>query len=82
MDSTHHERPAGVVECFQCIEKPVSASSSETRDILSSDPTRADFSHEADVLGEQARALAFDALAVGVGGAGVLAGRAAGDDLR
>jgi hypothetical protein len=79
--STHHKRPAGVAERFQCIEHPVSASSSEARDILSSDPTRVDLAHEPDVLGEQAGSLAFDPLAVGVGGAGVLAWRAAGNDL-
>src|SRR6266542_1265034 len=32
--STHHERPAGVAERFQRSENPVSASSSDARDVL------------------------------------------------
>jgi hypothetical protein len=78
--STNHERPAGVAELFQCSEDGVSAASSEISAVLKSEPTRADFSDDADCLEEEARPLAFDALAFGVGGADVLAGRTSDDD--
>lgn len=80
--STHHERPAGVAECLQFNEEPVDASSSETRAVLKSAPTRSALADDADGFEEQAGALAVDALALGVRGAGVLAGRGSDDGVR
>lgn len=78
--STDHERPAGVAEFFQCSEHEVCASSSEISAVLKSEPTRADFSDDADGFEVEAAAVAFDAFAFGVGGADVLAGRTSDDD--
>lgn len=79
--STNHERPAGVADSLQFSEHGVSAPSSEISAVLKSEPTRADFSDDADRLEEEAAAFAFDALAVRVGRADVLAGRASDDDV-
>jgi hypothetical protein len=79
--STHHERPAGVAESLQFNEEPVDASSSEARAVLKSAPTRPALSDDADGLEEQAGALAVDAAALGVRGAGVLAWGGADDDI-
>ncbi|SUW17336.1 Uncharacterised protein [Brevundimonas diminuta] len=79
--STNHGRPAGVVAVFQCSEDGVSAPSSEISAVLKSDPTRADLSDDADGFEEEARPLAVDALALGVGAADVLAGRRPNDDV-
>jgi hypothetical protein len=78
--STDHERPAGVAEGLQCSEHGVSAPSSEISAVLKSEPTRAALSDEADSFEEEAAALPFDALAFGVGGANILAGRASDDE--
>lgn len=78
--ATDHERPAGVAEVLQLTEHPVSAPSSEVSAVLKSEPTRADFSDDADGFEVEAAPLAFDALAFGVGWADVLAGRASDDD--
>jgi len=72
--ATNHDRPAGVVEAFQLTEHPVSAASSEVSAVLKSEPTRADFSDDADGFKEEPRPFAIDALAFGVGAADVLAG--------
>jgi hypothetical protein len=79
--STNHERPAGVADCFQCREDGVSAPSSEIMAVLKSEPTRADFSDDADGFEEEARPFAIDALASGVGAADVLARRASDNDI-
>lgn len=81
ISSTNHERPAGVAEAFQRGENGVCAPSSEIRAVLKSEPTRADLSDDADGFEEEARPLAIDAFAFGVGGADVLAGWASDDDL-
>jgi hypothetical protein len=80
--STDHKRPAGVAECFQCSEDGVSSPSSEIRAVFKSEPTRADFSDNADSFEVEAAALAFDAFAFGVGAADVLAGGASDDNGR
>jgi hypothetical protein len=80
--STDHERPAGVAEGFQCSEDGVSSPSSEIRAVFKSEPTRTDFSDNADSLEVEAAAFAFDAFALGIGAADVLAGRASDDDGR
>lgn len=78
--STDHKRPAGVADGLQRSEDGVSAPSSEISAVLKSEPTRADFSDDADGFEVEAAPLAFDALAFGVGWADVLAGRASDDD--
>jgi hypothetical protein len=80
--STNHDRPAGVADCLQCSDDGVSAPSSEISAVLKSEPTRADFSDDADGFEVEARALAFDAFPLGVGAADILAGRRADDDGR
>lgn len=79
--STHHARFAGVAERFQRIEQPVSAASSEISAVLKSEPARAAISDKADGFEVEARPLAFDPLAFGIGAADVLARRAADDDV-
>lgn len=79
--STHHARFAGVAERVQRIEQPVSAASSEIRAVLKSEPARAAISDQTDGLEVEARPLAFDAFAPGVGAGDVLARRAADDDV-
>lgn len=81
VSSTNHERPAGVAECFQRSEDGVSSPSSEIRAVFKSEPTRAAFSDEADRIEVEAAALAFDAFALGVGAADVLARRASDDGV-
>lgn len=78
--STDHERPAGVAERFQRSEDRVCPASSEISAVLKSEPTRSDFSDDANGFKEEATTLAFDALALGVGAGDVLAGRASDDD--
>nr|WP_237350438.1 MULTISPECIES: hypothetical protein [Rhizobium] len=78
--STNHERPAGVAECFQCSEDGISAASSEVRAVFKSEPTRADFSDDADCFEVEPAARAFDAFAFGVGAGDVLARGASNDD--
>ena len=79
--STHHARLNGVAERFQFIEQPVSAASSEIRAVLKSEPARVAISDKADGFEVEARPLALDPLAFGVGAGDVLAGRAADDDV-
>jgi len=80
--STDHERPAGVADCLQRSADGVSAPSSEISAVLKSEPTRADFSDDADSFEVEARPLAFDAAAFGVRAADILAGRASDDVSR
>lgn len=79
--STHHARLAGVAERVQFAEQPVSAASSEISAVLKSEPARAAISDKADGFEVEARPLALDPFAVGVGAADVLARRAADDDV-
>jgi len=79
VSSTDHKRPAGVADCLQRSENGVSAPSSEISAVLKSEPTRADFSDDADCFEVETRPLAFDAAAFCVGAADVLAGRASDD---
>lgn len=80
--STNHDRPAGVADCLQCSDDGVSAPSSEISAVLKSEPTRAALSDDTDGFKVEARALPFDAFALGVGAADILAGRGADDDGR
>ena len=79
--STHHARFDGVAERFQFSEQPVSAASSEISAVLKSEPARAAISDKPDGFEVEARPLAVDPFALGVGAADVLAGRAADDDV-
>lgn len=79
--ATDHVRPAGVAETFQLTEHPVSAPSSEVSAVLKSEPTRADLSDDSDGFEEEARPLAFDAPALGVGAGDVLTRRGPNDDV-
>lgn len=79
--STHHARLNGVAERFQFIEQPVSAASSQIRAVLKSEPARAAISDQADGFEVEARPLAFDPFALGIGAGDVLARRAANDDV-
>jgi len=81
VSSTNHERPAGVAEILQRSEHGVSAPSSEISAVLKSEPTRAALSDDADCLEKEAGTLAFDALALGVCRADVLAWRASDNDV-
>lgn len=82
VSSTNHERPAGVADCLQRSEDGVSAPSSEIRAVFKSEPTRAAFSDEADGFEEEPRPLAFNAFALCISAADVLAGRASDDNVR
>lgn len=79
--SSHHARFAGVAERFQFAEQPVSAASSEISAVLKSEPARPTISDQADGFEIEARPLAFDPPAFGVGAGDVLARRAADDDV-
>ena len=79
--STHHARFAGVADCFQFAEQPVSAASSEISAVLKSTPARAAISDQADGFKVETRPFAVDTLAFGVGAADVLARWAADDDV-
>ncbi len=79
--STHHARLAGVAERVQLAEQPVSPASSEIRAVLKSEPARAAISDKADGFKVEARSLALDPFAPGVGAADVLARRASDDDV-
>lgn len=79
--STHHARFAGVAERFQRIEQPVRAASSQISAVLKSEPARAAISDKADGFEVEARPLAVDPLAFGVGAGDVLAGRRSDDDV-
>jgi hypothetical protein len=81
VSSTNHEWPAGVADCRQRIDDPVSASSSEISAIFKSEPTRPAFVDKSDSLEVEAASLSVDALAFGVGAADVLARRRADDDV-
>nr|WP_263489892.1 hypothetical protein [Mesorhizobium sp. BR1-1-12] len=81
VSSTDHKRPAGVADCFQRIDDPVCASSSEISAILKSEPTRSAFVDKADGFEVEAAPFAVDTFALGVGAADVLARRAADDDV-
>ena len=79
--STHHARFDGVAERFQFIEQPVSAASSEIRAVFKSEPARAAISDQADGFEVEARPLALNPFAPGVGAGDVLARWAANDDV-
>lgn len=81
MGSTHHERPAGVTERFQIAENPVSAASSESRDVLSNDPTGSALGNKSAHLAPEAGTLAFEASAL-TRRADVLTREAAADGVR
>lgn len=80
--STNHERPAGVVECFQRSENGVSSASSEVMAVLKSEPTRPDLADDPDRVEVKARARPFDPFALGVGATDVLAWGTADNDGR
>jgi hypothetical protein len=48
MDSTHHERPAGVASLLQRAEYPIDASTSDASNILKRKPNRSDVEDDAD----------------------------------
>ena len=76
MDSTHHQRPAGVARSLQVTQDPVRAAASQARDVLSHHPMRSKLGDEARHVGPQARARAFNPSTT-AGKAAVLAGEAA-----
>ena len=85
MFSTHHERPAGVPESFQLSEYPVSASSSQRRDVLKQQPRHglpavAQLLQDSHDLEEEAAAGSVESDAF-AGDADVLAGEAAGEQI-
>lgn len=80
MPSTHHERPCGVICCFQVIEYPVRSESSQVRNVLSDDPIWSAFSDEPGKLAPKPAALAVDAGAA-ARLRNILAGEAAGDEI-
>jgi hypothetical protein len=79
--SSHHARFAGVAERLQEKEQPVSAASSQISAVLKSEPARAALSDKPDGFEVEARPLAFDSPAFGVGAGDVLARRRADDDV-
>jgi hypothetical protein len=60
MDSTHHERPAGVPEFFQVTEDDIGSPSAESRDVLSDDPTGSGFSNNPKHLFPESTSFSFD----------------------
>jgi hypothetical protein len=77
--STHHDRFAGVAKRFQVCEHPVSRDSSDARDVLSNDPTRAAFADDAGEFRPQVALVLGAALLTG--NAEGLAREAAADKL-
>jgi hypothetical protein len=80
--SCNHERFAGVADTFQCICDPVIAASSEERTVFKSAPTRSAFADKTDRLKDEFRLVPVNALALAIGGAGVLTRRASDDGGR
>jgi hypothetical protein len=80
MESTHHERPCGVAECFQVGQYPIRAATSESRDVLSDNPMRLDLADEPRELGPETGPAALDPGAL-AGATDVLAGEAAADEV-
>lgn len=80
--STHHERLHGVADRFHRGEQPVNSASSESRDVLKAAPTRSDLVDKSHGLEEQSGSGAVEALAVDVGGGGVLTRRASEYGIR
>jgi hypothetical protein len=60
MLSTHHERPAGVPEFFQCRENLVSPSNSQSRDVLNEEKRWSAFGDESVPLPPETAAGAFE----------------------
>jgi hypothetical protein len=78
--STHHHRPCVVTERLQVSENPVSASSSQSRDILNEDPRRTTLANEPRHFLPETGACSSDPGTL-PGGANVLAGESAGDEI-
>lgn len=81
VESTHHERPAGVALLFQLAENPVDSSIADARNILKRKPARSDFADEADRFEVETGSHPLDPAPFGVGCAGVLAGGASGHNI-
>jgi len=67
MDSTHHERPAGVPESFQVAEHDIGSPSAESRDVLSDDPIGSGLSNNPVHLFPESTSFSFDASALASG---------------
>ncbi len=78
--SAHHERPAGVAQCFQPGADPVRAADAQSRAVLSHHPTGSQFGDEALHLVPEAAAGAAEAAALS-GGADILAGETPADEV-
>jgi hypothetical protein len=75
--STHQQRPAGVAFAFQVAEHPVSASSSQSRHVLSQHPSGSQHPMTRSISDHSPLRAAVDARAL-AGDGDVLAGEAAG----
>jgi hypothetical protein len=80
MDSTHHDRLAGVPEFFQVREHPVCASSAESRYVLSDDVNGLQFLDKPGKLSPETRPTTLDT-GTFAREADVLTGEPAADDI-
>jgi hypothetical protein len=80
MSSTHHQRPAGVTSGLQVSENPVSAVSSEARDVLNENPLGSQLSHQPRELAPESASLAVDACSE-PSGTDILAGEPSCDEI-
>lgn len=78
--STDHERPCVVADFFQVSENPVSASSTQSRDVLNEAPRRAYSGDDPRQFLPETGACSSDPGTL-PGGADVLAGESAGDEI-
>jgi len=82
MNSTHHERPRGVVRLCQIAEYPVSSESSQASDILNEHPIGSALTHNAEHFEPQPGSLAREPWRFGRSScADVLAREPAADDV-
>jgi hypothetical protein len=78
--STHHERPCVVTDFFQVSEHPVSASSTQSRDVLNEAPARAYSGDDPRQLEPETGACSADPFTL-PGGADVLTWESADDEI-
>jgi len=79
MDSTHHERPAGVPLFFQVSEHLVRVLSAQARDVLKETPRRSCFPDDSEQLGPEPSVVGFSFSLSGEGDR--LTGEPPGDDI-
>lgn len=80
VSSTHHERPAGVARRLQIAEDDICAATAQSRHVLDEHPAWTELADDAGEFVPEPAAVAVEAVAE-AGGADVLAGEAAADEV-